>query len=168
MTFQNPWIAANTLTTRYGIAIRCRQTTRRRILTLSGGVGLPFNSRYMGTLQYSMMTQDDAFMTSTINPLVAPAVLSRSSLNGDARTTLFNNVLNTQITPESKSTLRYRYYDYHSNQAPMTITGLVYKSRYQRYRHERETAFPVNFNKQNASAELVLPPLEMAECRRRL
>ena len=50
--------------------------------------------------------------------------LPRSSLGGDARTTLSNNVLNTQITSELVSNLRYRYYDYHSNTPEMTITGV--------------------------------------------
>ena len=58
-----------------------------------------------------------------------PAVLPRSSLGGDARTTLSNNVLNTQITSELTSNLRYRYYDYHSNTPQMTITGVVHQAR---------------------------------------
>ena len=53
----------------------------------------------MGTFQYSMMTQDEPFLPSTINPAVAPATLTASNLNGDARTTLSNNVLHTEITP---------------------------------------------------------------------
>ena len=124
LTFQNPWVAGNSTTSPLWNRYSLPPDNQAQNFTLSGSAGLPFNSRYMGTVQYSIMTQDDAFMTSTINPLVVPALLPRSSLNGNARTTLSNNVLNTKITPELSSTLRYRYYDYHSNQAPMTITGL--------------------------------------------
>ncbi len=157
LTFQNPWIAANTavdpLWNRYSLP----PDNQAQNFTLSGSAGLPFNSRYMGTVQYSIMTQDDTFMTSTINPLVVPALLPRSSLNGDARTTLSNNVLNTKITPELSSTLRYRYYDYHSNQAPMTITGL-FTNPDTSAGATTETAYPINFNKQNASAQLDYRP----------
>ena len=36
---------------------------------------------------------------------------------------LANNVLNTQITSDLTSNLRYRYYDYHSNTGPMRCDG---------------------------------------------
>ena len=159
LTFENPWIApaANSLVNPAWNRYSLPPDNQAQNFTLSGSVGLPFNSRYMGTVQYSIMTQDDAFMTSTINPLVTPAVLPRSSLNGDARTTLLNNVINTQITSELSSTLRYRYYDYHSNQAPMTITGLVTNPD-TNGAVTTETASPVNFNKQNAIAQLDYRP----------
>ena len=57
--------------------------------------------------------------------LGTPAALPRSSLGGDARTMLSNNVLNTQITSDLTSTLRYRYYDYHSNTEPDDDHGPV-------------------------------------------
>ena len=160
VTFQNPWVAANTaidpLFNRYSLA----PDNRAQTFNVSGGVGLPFNSRYMGTFQYSMMTQDDAFLPSTSNPLVPLATLTRSSLNGDARTTLFNNVLNTQIMPDLKSTLRYRYYDYHSNQSPVTIlTNLFANPDTNNTIDAPLTTKPLNFNKQNASADLVWRPL---------
>ena len=128
-------------------------------MNLTGGVGLPFNSRYMGTFQYTWMTQDDPFLPSTINPLLTAATLSRSSLGGDARTMLSNNVLNTQITSELTSNLRYRYYDYHSNTSPMTITGLCNRPDSNSSACTvAVTAFPTNFTKQNANAELVYRP----------
>ena len=40
-----------------------------------------------------------------------------TSLNGSINTLLVNNVLTTQITPDLKTKLSYRYYDY-SNQTP--------------------------------------------------
>lgn len=167
LTFQNPWASTNQdaypLWNRYGLW----PDNQAQSLTVSSGVGLPFNSRYMGTFQYTMMTQDDSFLPSSINPLSTLAVLPRSSLDGDARTILSNNVLHTKITPDLESTLRYRYYDYHSNQSPIDITGNI------EYPDTScgpgtpvtcpgptttETAFPVNFNKQNASAQLDYRP----------
>ena len=155
LTVQSPWNAANAANgpffNRYSLA----PDNNAQTFSLSGGVGLPWNSRYMGTVQYSIMRQNETFMTSTINPLVAPATLSASSLNGDARTTLINNVLTTQIMPDLKSTLRYRYYDYHSKHAPVTITGLFANPDTGITAETPLTPTPLNFNKQNASAELV-------------
>ena len=45
------------------------------------------------------------------------SALPASSLNGAINTLLLNNVLTTQITPELKSKLSYRYYDY-DNETP--------------------------------------------------
>jgi MtrB/PioB family decaheme-associated outer membrane protein len=103
------------------------------------GADLPFKSRYMGTVAYTGMTQNDAFQPFSINPvnLAAPgggtlsaAALSTipalirtqagtgvTSLNGSINTVLINNVITTQITPDLKTKLSYRYYDY-DNQTP--------------------------------------------------
>ena len=101
------------------------------------GADLPFKSRYMGTVAYSGMRQNDAFIpfASTglpgllLNGLPAAALstipaLVRTqggtgvtSLDGSINTLLVNNVVTTQITPDLKTKLNYRYYDY-SNQTP--------------------------------------------------
>ncbi len=47
--------------------------------------------------------------------LGAPPGLPASSLNGAINTLLSNNVITTQITPELKSKLSYRYYDFDNN-----------------------------------------------------
>jgi MtrB/PioB family decaheme-associated outer membrane protein len=162
LTFQNPWTAANTATDPLWNRYSLWPDNQAQTVNLSGGVGLPFNSRYMGTIQYSIMTQDDPFLPSNSNPLAALATVPRSSLNGDARTTLSNNVLHTDITSTLKSTLRYRYYDYHSNQAPMTITGLVTNPDTTAAVGAEPplTAVPINFTKQNASADLAWQALK--------
>ena len=62
---------------------------------------LPWKSRYVGTLSYAMMTQNQAFNPMTANP-AAPAalnILPASSLNGEIDTLLSNNVVTTKITP---------------------------------------------------------------------
>ena len=57
LTFQNPWIAANTLDTPLWNRYSLPPDNQAQNFTATGGVGLPFNSRYMGTFQYTM---DDA------------------------------------------------------------------------------------------------------------
>ena len=84
------------------------------------GADLPFKSRYMGTVSYTMMRQNQDFLPFTITPglLVhgipanSTSALPASSLNGAINTLLLNNVLTTQITPDLKSKLSYRYYKY--------------------------------------------------------
>jgi hypothetical protein len=103
------------------------------------GADLPLNSRYMGTVAYTGMRQNDAFLPFSINAvnLAAPgggtlpanalstipalirtqAGVGMTSLNGSINTLLVNNVLTTQINPDLKTKLSYRYYDY-DNQTP--------------------------------------------------
>ena len=103
------------------------------------GADLPLNSRYMGTVAYTGMRQNDAFLPFSINGvnLSAPGGgtvaanlastipllirtqggLGATSLNGSINTLLVNNVLTSQITPDLKTKLSYRYYDY-DNQTP--------------------------------------------------
>jgi MtrB/PioB family decaheme-associated outer membrane protein len=94
-------------------------------ITATLGADLPSKSRYMGTLSYTMMRQNQDFLPFTINPNLGPsptgapwnstAALPGSSLNGAINTLLSNNVVTTQITPDLKSKLSYRYYNYDNN-----------------------------------------------------
>jgi MtrB/PioB family decaheme-associated outer membrane protein len=98
------------------------------------GLDLPLNSRYMGTVTFSEMNQNAQFLPFSSNPAVliggVPAtslsLLPAQSLNGQINTLLVNNVLTTQINPNLKTKLSYRYYDY-DNQTPQigTITTFV-------------------------------------------
>ena len=91
---------------------------------------LPWNSRYVGTTSYEMMTQNAQFLPMTNNPFAAaspngllwnnPGALPAQSLGGDINTLLSNNVITTKITPELTSKLTYRYYDF-DNQSPRII-----------------------------------------------
>ena len=91
---------------------------------------LPFNSRYVGTTSYEMMTQNAGFLPMTNNPFAAASpnglpwntvgALPVQSLGGDINTLLSNNVITTQITPTLTSKLNYRYYDF-DNQTPRVI-----------------------------------------------
>ena len=90
------------------------------------GADLPLNSRYMGTVSYNMMRQNDAYLPFTVNPGLglingqpanSIAALPFKSLDGKVDTLLFNNVLTTQLTSDLKSKLAYRYYNYDNSTA---------------------------------------------------
>ena len=108
--FQNPGTsqtAARPVNNLYSLA----PSNKAKSVNVSGGVGLPWNSRYMGTFQYTKMHVDDATCHGrSIRWFWRYADIPTP--NRDASTTLFNNVLHTQITPDLKSTLNYRYYNY--------------------------------------------------------
>jgi MtrB/PioB family decaheme-associated outer membrane protein len=135
------------------------------------GADLPMKSRYMGTVSYTMMRQDQAFIP-TISPLIftnagntvlgAPPALPAGSLNGAINTFLSNNVVTTQITPELKLKLTYRYYDY-DNQTPELLFNDWALTDVKSANITTATYAPVNslsisYNKQNAAADLVWSP----------
>ncbi len=124
---------------------------------------LPFESRYMGTASYNMMRQNQAFLPFTINtgPINGGAIangLPASSLNGEINTLLVNNVLTTQITPNLKSKLTYRYYDY-DNQTPQLYFGNwiindILNAQVHDNGYAPVTALQMGYVKQNAGEEL--------------
>lgn len=136
--------------------------------TTTLGADLPGKSRYMGTVSYTMMRQNQAFLPFTISPTVytnagntvqgpSPA-LPAASLNGSINTLLFNNVLTTQITPELKSKLTYRYYDFQNNTPELlfpdwVVTDVklasVVSNNYTPVR-----SLSISYTKQNAGAEM--------------
>ena len=99
-------------------------------LSATVGADLPLKSRYMGTVSYTWMRQNDAFIPSPYALIFNGATpgarcgairdLPASSLNGSINTFLSNNVVTTQITPELKSKLFYRYYDF-ANHTPALL-----------------------------------------------
>ena len=94
------------------------------------GVDLPFNSRYMGTVAFTNMRQNQQFQPFTSTPFSATggvpagwagipgipvnslAALPAQSLNGNINTLLVNNVITTQLTPDLKFKTSYRFYNY--------------------------------------------------------
>ena len=110
--------------------------------TVSGQVGVDLpgfkSNRYMATLQFTEMTQNQAFIPMTINGLglngaypitgggtVNLLSMPRNSLDGKIDTTLFNNVLTTQLTPSLKNKLSYRIYDYQNNTPALTLQNWI-------------------------------------------
>jgi MtrB/PioB family decaheme-associated outer membrane protein len=130
---------------------------------------LPWKSRYVGTVSYTMMRQNDAFIPMTNNP-TAPAslnVLPASSLNGAINTILSNNVVTTKITPELTSKLTYRYYDFQNNTPEILFAGTgpigtsttAWTSNDQNVATEMAIrSLSMSYTKQNAGAELAWRP----------
>ncbi|MGC1094363.1 MAG: MtrB/PioB family decaheme-associated outer membrane protein, partial [Pseudolabrys sp.] len=135
------------------------------------GADLPWKSRYMGTLSYTWMRQNDAFIPSPYNLLFNGATpgalipapgLPASSLNGAINTFLSNNVVTTQITPELKSKLLYRYYDFANNTPELhfndwTLTD-VRSANSVTGTYAPVTSMSVSYTKQNGGAQLVWTP----------
>jgi MtrB/PioB family decaheme-associated outer membrane protein len=93
---------------------------------------LPLMSRYMGTVNYTAMRQNDTFQPMTNNPLAVASpfnggapwntlgALPQNSLDGAINTLLSNNVITTKILPDLTSKLSYRYYNF-DNQTPRVL-----------------------------------------------
>ena len=148
------------------------------------GADLPVNSRYMGTVAYSGMRQNDAFLPfastgipgltmanglpaaslATIPALVTTRGVGVTSLNGSINTLLVNNVVTTQITSDLKTKLTYRYYDY-SNQTPeLHIADWIIADAASPIPSGHALYDPVNslslgYTKQNAGAEATWRPV---------
>ncbi len=84
-------------------------------LTWNNAITLPFwKTRYVSTLQFNDMRQNDPFVDTSINGLIGPPVtlngIAVGSLNGQVDTLLWNNVLTTSPTKDLKFTFRARQY----------------------------------------------------------
>ena len=85
-------------------------------------------------------------------------VLPAASLNGAINTLLINNVLTTQITPDLKSKLSYRYYDFDNDTpelffADWVITDVKTAST-TTASYAPVRSLSISYTKQNAGAEL--------------
>jgi MtrB/PioB family decaheme-associated outer membrane protein len=129
---------------------------------ITSGIDLPFNSRFMNTVQYMSMRQDDPYVptistgTAYDRAGVALAVqpsktLLYSSLNGEVNTLLVNNALTTRITDDLKSTLRYRYYDNDNRTPRQAWTAWAQEDA---LAGVSRTSFGYSYTKQNASEDL--------------
>jgi MtrB/PioB family decaheme-associated outer membrane protein len=136
------------------------------------GAELPFKSRYMATVSYETMRQNQAFLPFTINPNTgvlingqnpaSTSALPATSLNGAINTLLVNNVLTTQITPDLKSKATYRYYNYDNDTPEIRFSNWIVNDM-----TLASTASPsfapmsslsVAYTKQNAGEELTWRP----------
>jgi MtrB/PioB family decaheme-associated outer membrane protein len=93
----------------------------------TGGWNFTPTTRMTGTLAYSIMKQNDAFLPYTINTqtlAVPPVALPRSSLNGEIKNTLFDvSLLTRPFTPLSLK-LNYQYRN-HDNNTPSDVYAYV-------------------------------------------
>lgn len=166
LTFQNPWNVDTVSPTLQGLRpvnnlYSLPPNNQAANVSLQGGVGLPFNSRYMGTFQYTKMTSDQSNLPFSINPGVLALGTQFSAPSRETNTFLSNNVLHTQLTSDLQSTLKYRYYSYKPEQNPAMIIGprppnpdstLSFPDE------EGALRFPVEWTKQNADAQIDYRP----------
>jgi hypothetical protein len=191
-TVQNPFCdtgftsTCTTLGDAAGLQARMSTPPNNQMNGVAGtfGADLPLKSRYMGTVSYSGMRQNDAFLPFSINSMTLsgnglsglqgtslstiPALIRTqggtgvTSLNGSINTLLVNNVVTTQITPDLKTKLSYRYYDY-DNQTPelnianWAITDILIAST-----HPADApvnALSLGYIKQNGGAEATWRPV---------
>jgi MtrB/PioB family decaheme-associated outer membrane protein len=124
------------------------------------GADLPWKSRYAGTLSYTMMRQDDAFIPMTNNPNALPSVniLPASSLNGAINTLLSNNIITTHITPDLDSKLSYRYYDFQNNTPEIVFANWTSYDRDTPNHTDPWSSLSMQYTKQNADAQLAWRP----------
>ena len=145
------------------------------------GADLPFKSRYMGTVSYDLMRQNQAFLPETITatfqggvgpgaglppawkgsllfPGNSVAALPAPSLNGSISTLLINNVLTTAITPELKAKASYRYYDYDNGTPTLSFADWVLNDAAAAGVHSPVNTLSPGYIKQNAGEELTWSP----------
>jgi len=140
-------------------------------ITWNTAIDLPFwKSRYVSTVQFNEMRQNDPFVNTGTNgmvqgPITTIAGLPVGSLNGQVDTFLWNNVYTAQITKDVKLTMRGRHYSIDNDTpslhidnwiradsgcaagAPDPVTGLCPPT-------DPRNSLPISYTKDNASAEL--------------
>jgi MtrB/PioB family decaheme-associated outer membrane protein len=100
-------------------------------LTWNSAVDLPvWKSRYVNTLQYNAMRQDDPFVNTGTNGVVMPPVtlagVPVGSLDGKVDTFLWNGVYTGQPTKDLKLTIRGRHYDIDNRTPSLHIDNWIW------------------------------------------
>lgn len=119
--------------------------------TLTNAIDLPWQGKYVNTVQYNMMRQNDPFVSTATNGL-APAPLPALSADAKADTLLVNNVLTTEVTKDVRWTLRYRFYDIDNRTPELFFTNYVLADSSISNTPRRNLA--IAYTKQNASSEV--------------
>lgn len=123
---------------------------------------LPMQSRYVGTVNYTSMTQNSPFIPMSANFAgLAPSVnpLPANSLDGEINTILSNNVLTTKITPELTSKLTYRYYNF-DNRTPQILFTQWISDDAAAINEKAFQTLTMSYTKQDASGSLNWRPSE--------
>jgi len=149
-TGANPFFAPNTL--RMGLD----PSNNANAITWNGALDLPFwRARYVSTVQYNAMRQNDPFVDTGTNGLVAPPVLLNGvpvgSLNGQVNTTLWNNVVTMSPTKDLKVTLRGRHYDVDNNTPSLHVDDWIASDS--TLAGIARNSLPISYVKDNASAD---------------
>lgn len=138
MDVQNPFCATcNVLTGGAGgfgpqtLRLGLYPDSQANAVTWNTAVDFPFlKARNVSTLQYNHMRQNDPFVNTGTNGLVAPPVtfggVPVGSLNGEVNTFLWNDVFTAQLTKDLKLTLRGRVYDVDNTTASLHIENWIF------------------------------------------
>ena len=173
--FQNPYVLADSANAQFNVlnnTMSMAPDNSANTWRLNGGVDLPWKSRYIGAVNYTMGRQDQGFLPFATIPgvvgctgaspapcvsLGVPPTISGSSSFGN-NTLLVNNVLTTSWTSELKQTSRYRYYDFDGSHAPVTISYMLLADSANAAEAGGKDAFGIAYTKQNAGTEFVWHP----------
>jgi hypothetical protein len=137
---------------------------------------MPLRSRYVGTVNYTSMIQDQTFQPMTANPsaVASPAAFfggipwntvnfgfingnpanPTTNLGGRIDTILSNNVLTSQITPELTSKLSYRLYNFDNETPRIIFPAWVSFDQTGAAMENTISSLTISYIKQNAGAEL--------------
>ena len=95
--------------------------------TASGATDVPlFKSRYTTTNQWSVRKQDDAFIQSPYASTLGAGALPGTSLNGEVKTFLTNNILTSTLADTWHNKVSVRYYDFDNGTTPLNLTNVVF------------------------------------------
>jgi MtrB/PioB family decaheme-associated outer membrane protein len=156
-TFQNPFGNGSATSPNFGF-LSTPPNNNAQAFTVTSGVDLPYRTRYMGTVSYNVLRQNDPFGPETVNPACCgpggPPVLL-GSLNGEINTLLINNVLNTHVTDDLKSTFKFRYFDL-DNRTPAVIvpTYVLADVQLKTAPDVPRRSLQISYIKENASEDL--------------
>jgi len=122
-TVQTPGTSGANVAGAIGSQISLWPSNQANGATATLAADLPWQSRYAGTVTYTMMTQNAAFIPAGVGIAFTPP--PQSSLSGDINTLLSNNVVTTKITSDLTSKLSYRYYDFKNNTPELILTSAM-------------------------------------------
>jgi MtrB/PioB family decaheme-associated outer membrane protein len=135
-------------------------------VTWNTAANIPFwKTRYVSTVQYNNMRQNDSFIDTSINGLTAlPVTLQNgapvSSLNGQIETLLWNNVLTMRPDKDWRLTMRGRHYALNNDTPSLHIDDWI--SADTQFAGQARNSLPISYTKDNASAEARWNPVKWA------
>ncbi|HCK85081.1 MAG TPA: hypothetical protein DHW63_11370 [Hyphomonadaceae bacterium] len=130
-------------------------------LTLTGAVDLSPTARYVGSVSYGIMRQDEQFLPFTINPTILGSggtpmtdlsLLPAQSLDGEIEELLLNNQLTMRFGQHWTGTARLRYLDVRNN-TPLLFFPEYVRADGQRQNDDRQNYRPA-YARTNSSFEL--------------
>jgi MtrB/PioB family decaheme-associated outer membrane protein len=136
-------------------------------ITWNGAIDLPLKARNVITVQYNDMRQDDTFVNTGTNGLVAPPVTLNgvpvTSLDGKVDTLLVNDVFTMRPTNDTKLVLRGRHYDVNNDTPSLHIDNWIFgdsgcasgppNTNGTCPLTSPRNSLPISYTKDNASAE---------------